>query len=374
MIINIVKFIPQGWIVKDLKDKIEVWYENKRPQNNPKKKVIFNKIIKIDEKFMEGLGLYLGDGDLNRKEKGHLTFASKDKDIAKHALKFLKDKFDVDIKDITFLVQYKKENKNLSKDWSEYLNISKNKILKRFSERHRKECISIQVNSVIFRKMFEIVVKEVLNKKFINNKKLRRGLIRGLFATEGNLGIDYLENKDYISQIDFNLNINENHIEKLIKNILNEEQVLCSVRNNEKDNSKVISIYNWKNYKKLWEINLFNLCKRKKDKFIKILNRLSIYCFVEENFLRDLFNKQNLKQKELAKLLGSWQPNISRMIKGEHQLLMERFHLLNKRINQKNYFDKIEKIRIGSLTYLENNKENKKFIKYLFNFKLNKKI
>jgi len=95
-------------------------------------------------------------------------------------------------------------------------------------------------------------------------------------------------------------------------------------------------------------------------------------CFVEKNFLKELFEKQNLKQKELAKLLNSWQPNISRMIKGKHQLLMERFHLLNKRVNQTDYFNKICKIRIGSLTYLENNNENGKFIRYLHDFKATK--
>ena len=85
--------------------------------------------------------------------------------------------------------------------------------------------------------------------------------------------------------------------------------------------------------------------------------------------MKKLFEKQNLKQKELAKLLNSWQPNVSRMIKGKHQLLMERFHLLNKRVNQNNYFYKIYKVRIGSLTHLENNNENKKFIKYLYDVK-----
>ena len=38
-------------------------------------------------------------------------------------------------------------------------------------------------------------------------------------------------------------------------------------------------------------------------------------------------------------------------------------------INRDNYFNKIYKIRIGTLTYIENNNENKKFIKYLYNSK-----
>ena len=367
MIINILKLIPKGWDCLIKNEVIEISYKAKK--GGGPKPITFFKEILVDVKFMEGLGLFLGDGDLNRKEKGHLSFASKDKDIAKNALTFLINKFNLKISDTTFTIQYKKENENMEKEWADFLVIPQNKILKRFSERHKYECIQIQVNSVIFRKMFELIINKVLNKNWINNEKLRRGLIRGLFAAEGNLGIDYLENKDYISQIDFNLHINENHIEKMITDILNKEIISFSVNNSEKDNSKVIRICNWKNYKKLWEIELFDLCGRKKNKFDNILDNLSVYCFIEKNSLEDLFEKQNLKQKELARLLNSWQPNISRMIQGKHQLLMERFHLLNKKINRDNYFNKIYKIRIGTLTYIENNNENKKFIKYLYNSK-----
>ena len=214
------------------------------------------------EKFMEGLGLFLGDGDLNRKDKNHLGFVSKDKDITRYALNFLIKKFNLKIKDVTLCIQYNKENENMEGEWLNSLNISQNRILKRFSERHRHECMQIQVNSIIFRKMFELIINEVLSKNYLNNKILRRGLIRGLFAAEGNLGIDYLKNKDYINQIDFNLHINENHIEKIITDILREECISCSIINNKKDNSKTISIYNWKNYKKFWEMELFNLCER----------------------------------------------------------------------------------------------------------------
>src|SRR3989344_1681511 len=355
MIINIFKLIPKEWRTSIKNSFVEISYKAKRGKG-PKSMKFPEKIV-VDEIFMEGLGLFLGDGDLNRKEKGHLTFASKDKDIARHALNFLIDKFNLKIKDVTFLIQYKKENKRMINEWSIFLNIPKNMILQRYSDRHKKECISIQVNSVIFRKMFEIIINEVFNKNLLDNQELRRGLIRGLFAAEGNLGIDYLENKDYISQIDFNLHINENHIEKMITDVLNKEIISFSVNNSEKDNSKVIRICNWKNYKKLWEIELFDLCERKKNKFDNILDNLSVYCFIEKNSLEDLFEKQNLKQKELARLLNSWQPNISRMIQGKHQLLMERFHLLNKKINRDNYFNKIYKIRIGTLTYIENNNE-----------------
>jgi len=116
---------------------------------------------------------------------------------------------------------------------------------------------------------------------------------------------------------------------------------------------------------------LFNLCQRKKDKFLDVMHNLKIYCILENKYILELFKKQNLKQKEIAKLINSWQGNVSKTIKGKHLLTLENFNLLCNRVNEKNHLDKIKNIRIGSLTILENNKENKNFINYLYNIKTN---
>ena len=97
MKINIIKLVPKNWLIKDLGDKIEVTYKSKRGNYN-RKAFVFPKEICMNEKFMEGIGLYLGDGDLNRKEKGHLGYCSKDKDIAKYAFSFSKYNRIIDVK------------------------------------------------------------------------------------------------------------------------------------------------------------------------------------------------------------------------------------------------------------------------------------
>ena len=369
MEIYIPKLVPEGWIVKDKGENIELFYLNKRPQNNPKKRIEIPKQIKVDERFMEGVGLFLGDGDLRRVEKGHLGYASRDKDLAKYILLFLQDYFHINIKDITFTVQYRKRNKNLKEQWSSYLSIPKEKILMRFSKRHRNECIHIQVNSVVFRKIFELVIKEILNRKFIYNQVLRRGILRGLFAAEGNVGIDYKEKKNYISQITFNLHKKEVDIAEIITKCLDKEEITYKVIDREDRNSKEIIIFNWNNYKKLWEMKLFDICQRKKDKFLNILHNLKVYRSFEDRYRFELFKKQDLKQKELAKLINSWQGNISKTIKGKHLLTIEKFYLLGNRIKEKDLIDKIKDIRIGSLTTLKNNGENKNFIRYIYNIK-----
>lgn len=103
--------------------------------------------------------------------------------------------------------------------------------------------------------------------------------------------------------------------------------------------------------------------------FFNILNNLKVYCFLENKHQTQLFEKQNLKQREIAKLINSWQSNVSRTIQSKHLLTIEQFHILNKRIKEDNQFNKIKSIRIGSLTHLENNKENRNFISYIYNLK-----
>ena len=369
MKINIIKLVPKNWLIKDLGDKIEVTYKSKRGNYN-RKAFVFPKEICMNEKFMEGIGLYLGDGDLNRKEKGHLGYCSKDKDIAKYAFSFLQSYFNVKIKDITFLVQYKTKNKKLKEEWASYLSISKEKILTRFSDRHRNECLQIQVNGVVFRKIFELVIKEALKKDFINNKKLRRGILRGLFAAEGNIGIDYIEKKPYISQIDFNLHINENKIKDYICKILELENIGYRISKDEKDNSLVVSISNWNNYLKLWKINIFDLCKRKKNKFEEICLNLNIHFNFNNKFREEFFKSLNIYQKDIAKIIGSWQANVSRTIDGIHLLKVEQLNKLLPYSNftKKEILNNLDYIRIGSLTNLKPNKDILEFLKTFKSF------
>lgn len=368
MRLNITKIVPKEWIITKKNNKIVLFYKNKRPQNNPKKKYVTYKWINLDNGFYEGLGLFLGDADLNRKEKRHLTFVSIDKDIASYALNFLKRYFNVKLEDITFLVQYNKTNKNLFGEWSSYLKIPKNKILTRYSSRHKEEAIHIQVNGVVFRKTFELIIKEALSNNFLSKKSLRRSLLRGLFATEGNIGIDYIEKKPYISQITFNLHINEDHIKYYICDILNIEEIGYTINKNKKDNSLLISIYGWDNYWKLWKCNLFNLCERKKKKFLNIMKDLKVYCILKSKDRIKLFNSLNIKQKEIAELIGSWQGNVSKIMKGTHNLTIEQLYILLEKSNfdLSSIINNIKLLRVGNLTHMR----DASFKRYMFSLKI----
>lgn len=366
MKIKIINLIPKDWIIKDLGNKINVTYLTKKGNYN-RKAFILPKEVKIDKEFIEGVGLFLGDSDLNRKEKNHLGYCSIDKDIAKHALNFLQKYFLIRIDDITFSLQYKKFNGKVKTEWSNYLKIPKEKILIRQSNRHNNEAFSIQVNGTVFRRLFELVIKYILSKNILTNKILRRALLRGLFAAEGNVGVDYLEKKPYISQITFSLNIKEGHIESLICKSLEIEKINYRINKGEKDHSLNIVVTNWNNYWKLWKMNLFDICKRKKIKFLGIMKNLKIYCIMNNKTRKKFFGSINLMQKEIANLVGSWQGNVSKTIKGIHLLTIERIMILQKLNNlpTKEIKDGIKILRIGSLTKIK----EKKFKDFIWNLK-----
>ncbi|MEK6932249.1 MAG: hypothetical protein AABW56_00455 [Nanoarchaeota archaeon] len=365
MQINITKLIPKNWLIKDLSDKIEVTYKLKRGNYN-RKAFILPKEISLNKEFIEGVGLFLGDSDLNRKEKNHLTYASIDKEIAKKALNFLQDYFLIKLKDITFLVNYRDKNNKLKQEWSNYLKIPYNKILIRYSKRHNNEALQIQVNGVVFRKFFELVIKTVLSKPILSNKKLRRALLRGLFAAEGNVGIDYQEN--YITQICFSLNIKENNLINLIQKSLELEGVKNRLSKYERYNNVQIVVTNWNNYWKLWQINLFDICKRKKENFFNIMKNLNIYIKLKSDFRREFFSSLNLDQKEIARIIGSWQSNVSRTISGIHLLRIEQFSRLLKYSDYKikDIIKSTEEIRISSLTKFQPDYE---MLNYFFKIK-----
>ena len=95
---------------------------------------------------------------------------------------------------------------------------------------------------------------------------------------------------------------------------------------------------------------------------------MRVHCNLDKNLRINLFKSLNMKQKEIAKLINSWQPNVSRLIKGIHLPTIEQLMLLSKKTgyNRDTIIKNIKNIRIGFLTTI---KPDKKFINYLFNIK-----
>lgn len=136
---------------------------NQHKGDHNRKAFIFPKEITIDRQFIEGIALYLGDGDFHRIEKNHTTFSSKDKDIVRHYLDFLRKYFLIKNEDISFILRYKKENIFLKEEWGKALDISPLKFLTYHAKRNKEETGNIQVNGLIFRKLFECVIQKIIS-------------------------------------------------------------------------------------------------------------------------------------------------------------------------------------------------------------------
>ena len=64
-------------------------------------------------------------------------------------------------------------------------------------------------------------------------------------------------------------------------------------------------------------------------------------------------------QKDIAKIIGSWQANVSRTVDGTHLLKIEQLIKLSKysSFNKKDMLNNIKYFRVGSLTKLNLNND-----------------
>src|SRR5574341_591976 len=161
MKINI-KNLFSDWVVKETTSSVTLWFSSTKSHhgNYNRKSFDFPKEISINDSFAEALGMYLGDGDMHRKEKNHLTYASKDLDIAEFVLSFLRNRLNMRNEDLTIGINYGLIPPNTSVI-SKRLNFSRFKT--HFSTRNRYPAIQIQVNGCVFRLVFEKTMEIFLN-------------------------------------------------------------------------------------------------------------------------------------------------------------------------------------------------------------------
>ena len=123
---------------------------------------------------------------------------------------------------------------------------------------------------------------------------------------------------------------------------------------------------NWRNYKKLWDINLFDLCERKKKEFVRILNNLKVFCFLNEAELENIFESFEMSQSKIAKEWGVCHSIISAIKNNKRKITFPELFYLSKSTK---ILGKLEGIRIANSTCFENNSENKEFIEYIHKIK-----
>lgn len=95
-------------------------------------------------------------------------------------------------------------------------------------------------------------------------------------------------------------------------------------------------------------------------------------CSLEDEFRKDIFNEFKMNQRDIAKIMGTYQASVCRMKSGAflpriEQLIAVSEHLNKEKYNIDNIKRNIKNIRIGNLTSLDD--YSKKFVDYLFNLK-----
>ena len=344
---NIRELINNDWIIDETTKFVTLWYSSSRGNYN-RKAFVFPQEIRFDSELAEFIGMILGDGDMHRVDKNHFTYTSKDVDICVFILNFLRDRLLVRNEDITFVLRYRYIDPKID-ELALKLRIHKNRIKQYFSLRTNYPAVNIQVNGIIFRPFLENLANKFIRSDFIDNVVLRRGFLRGIFAAEGCVGINYKEY--FINAITFSLSKKEEDIVDLIQRSLSKEGIACRKVCRKSTIETVIS--NWNNYLKCWNIGLFDRCERKKEKFLSVVRNSKIYVVVDSSDLKKL--SERYAQKELAGVIDSWQGNVCRVLQGKFLLTLKQIRLLEK----EGFQFSIKSLRIGNLTGLPWNEETK---------------
>jgi len=307
MRILIKNLIPKKWIVEEKQKNILVNYTI-TGRGNPPKPFLLPKTIEMDKEFMTAIGMYLGDGKLS-DDKHHLSFCSIDKDMCAFMLNFFNKKLNIPPRGILFTLRMRTKDKKIVKEWSKALDLPAHHFRISYTERSRNPSCEMQIGGVVLRYTFAKIMDFAYKKEILRNKSLRGALLQGLFAAEGNIGINYSEN--YIVSIVFCLHYEEKEIADIIKSILNVEGIEWKEKLKEQDHSRLIRVTGWKNYQKLWKIRCFKANERKNSMFIEKIRKTRFYCKVSHELKTELFNKDNENHRQLALRIGMTPSNLS---------------------------------------------------------------
>ena len=302
---------------------------------------------------VECIGLYLGDGKLTDNDLMHSQFHNKDFDLTKKIFKFFHS-LGVKNSDITFTLTYNKDGlavaeRNLSTITRKF------RIVK--SERNKFPTYSIQVNGKIFRVFLKNFIMCSLN-HIKNDTSLRKAFLCGYFAAEGWIG--YSSKEKYLANVGFAYNPKtEEWLRDFCIECLKLEGVVSKINIRHEAHGGYIIIHKWENYYKMWKLGIFDGCKRKRERFMKIFNGVKICCEINKNMRLKLFTGD---QNKLAKELDTYQATISNMKTGSKRNMwpttkqIKKLSELNK-VHLSEIKQNITHVRFGSLATLEANSD-----------------
>lgn len=364
--INIVDLVKDKYLTEPVSDKlVKVYFKRNGSGPNPKP-FIFPKIIVVDQEFMGAIGMYVGDGKLSG-DKHHLDFTSKDPDMIKFMLDFFMNRFNLKLNDIRFSLTYKRLLDNSIKNWANYLEISKDEINLKKSDRHGDECLGMQIGGMILRYIFGRIIDKIVTSDFSNDIILRRAFLRGLFAAEGGIGI--VKSENYIAYIAYHFSYEkEEKLLKLVQKMLSLEGIESKHMIRKNKGERYLQITNWRNYHKCWRIDLFRLNQRKELQFLNKLKITRFSCNINDELKERLLASANLSNRQLAFTIGILPATLCKFKRKEESYIKIDYLINLARINSMPLAEiknNIVEFRVNDITPIN----DKQFIDFIFDLK-----
>lgn len=265
---------------KSIGRKIKFWYQ---PLTRKKGELILPNYIPLDEFFITGLGLSIGDG-LNNPNltNTHYNFTNTNLDLIRYNYFWLTKCFKLNNDKIQVygLKSTDYDEDRDKKIISGLLKIDNHKIKIYKTNRNNKLDIMIQLGDVIFQTLY-LKLFDRLKSIIVKNKAYRRAFLKGLFAAEG-----HVKHSIYgtIESLTFAFNPKtEQHIAGFVKKCLEKEGIHSKI-----DKNGHLYFCGYEQMLKFYLGGMISLNKEKEDKFLNLckvakvqlhMNKGGIDCF-----------------------------------------------------------------------------------------------
>lgn len=270
--------------------------------------------MKIDEDFVKGVSYYIGDGRMTAPRS--LLTVNQDIETIKFFIKWLQKYFKFDLQNIKIKILVAQPSFNesiLKKIFSKKLGIKYKEIhsvkQKYNAKPHHSDLVEIWANNVLARRNFDKSIPMV-KKRCLKNKKLALAYVKGIMAAEGS---PKYHKKSGSRNVHLKMKDKEEikYIGNLLNNILGIKSSILKIKTEE--GMWLITISGIEEIKKLNDLNIFEIERRKRNKLKKIAGSYK-RAQVKKGYVKDYYIgklkflnnklKKRLTAPELCKLIN----------------------------------------------------------------------
>lgn len=320
--------------------------------------VTFPKEIKITP---EAVGLIVGEGFISDR---HFVFANSNEKAVDEVLEFLKQ-FNLPIK-FYLEISSKEKSKVFINEcldyWQSHLGVKINRIRlrKEFFNITKKGTIHLIVSNSLFAKVLkQIVIKS--KHKAERSKNLSIGYLKGIIAAEGNINVKKNTSCVYMVRISASKQEERNHYKRCLEKAgikisckdmptISKQEAKEKGWKTTKGRAGAVIISKWENFIKVFELDLLEVNRDKKDKFVKYLinNKFAKQFFSFSHFLNKEFTMK--QAQEYFKFKGRY---LDRVLS-----LYKQGYLSRRKINEAKFAYKLTKKYLELFNKLNSNLQN----------------